>query len=669
MASVRNSTARVAPAMRAAWFIPLSYVLLAIVALVPRIADLGGFITGDEALFWLNRSNAFLRALAEGNFAATAISTHPGVTTMWLGGAGIRLGEALARAGLVGLDYPTFLTFARLPAALTHTLTLLIGYALLRRLFHPTLALLAALLWACDPFVVAYSRLLHVDALAGSFITVSLLAGLLALRSPRPLRLLLLAGTAAGLAILSKSPALILLPLAVLIAITHAGWPPAGTPLPPFTTRLRQAALGLAIWGTTLALTVFLLWPALWVAPGDAFWQIRAGVEAEGASPHVSGNYFLGREDNTPGPLFYPVALALRLTPISMLGIFLLPRAWRRVTPQQRRTLASLALFAVLFTAALTLFPKKFNRYLEPAFPVIDILAAAGLSAGIAAPTRRISRIAPAVAATAAAINLALWHPYPIAAFNQVLGGSAAGARTFAVGWGEGFEQVAAWLNQQPDITGVVSVSRFPVVQAPYMRRGAAARTPEGTELPPNSGYVVVYITQVQRGLPSPPLDRFYAEGIPLHQVSIHGVPYAWIYQVPPAVAVPRPARFGTAMQLIGADPQPRAAGDPLLLQLVWQPVDPPATDYMLFAHLLAADGRRVAQADLPLPSSSWQPGRVVRSEIGLPLPPDLPAGPYTLYIGLYDPADGRRLPLQTSLPRDDRNGADALPLLDVDLP
>src|SRR5207245_7739262 len=69
------------------------------------------------------------------------------------------------------------------------------------------------------------------------------------------------------------------------------------------------------------------------------------------------------------------------------------------------------------------------------------------------------SKILIAVVALAAIGNAAWWHPYGIAYFNQALGGAPLGARMFLAGWGEGFEQVADWLNRQPDITGVVTVS------------------------------------------------------------------------------------------------------------------------------------------------------------------------------------------------------------------
>src|SRR6266540_2123578 len=71
----------------------------------------------------------------------------------------------------------------------------------------------------------------------------------------------------------------------------------------------------LALWAALVLLTAVALWPALWAGPLRAIEQVRVGVVAEGAEPHMQGNFFLGREDDSPGPLFYPLALALRLAP------------------------------------------------------------------------------------------------------------------------------------------------------------------------------------------------------------------------------------------------------------------------------------------------------------------------------------------------------------------
>jgi 4-amino-4-deoxy-L-arabinose transferase-like glycosyltransferase len=676
--------ARAAAHRRTIPWAALGYLAIGLTALLPRVLDLGAFLNIDEAMFWLQRSDTFLRALRSGDWAATAISTHPGVTTMWLGSAGIILRDALYESGIVrDGSFATFLALTRLPLALTHTLGVVIGYGLLRRLLGARPAFLAALLWAADPFVIGYSRMLHVDGLGATFATLSLLAACLYWHhEPRP-RWLALSAVCGGLAILSKSPALALLPVIGLLALAAASRPPRI--LDPRSSILdpRSSILSLLAWGLIVALTIFALWPALWVGPLRAYQQVQLGVEAEGAGTHVSGNFFLGQDIDRPGPLFYPVALALRLTPWAMLGLLALPLALWRAQPATRRDLAALAGFVVLFLVALSIFPNKLNRYLIPTFPTVDILAAIGLVA-IAdcrlqiADWRRDrstiqnlqSTIMVGVVSLAAIVNAAWYHPYGIAYFNQALGGAAAGASTFLYGSGEGMQQVAAWLNQQPDITGVVTVSPMVQTLQPYMRRGARAINPADGALPNKAGYVVVYGRQTQRDALLPPFDQFYGRGVPLHVVSIHGVDYAWIYQAPPPLAHPISAAFGSAIRLHGFEQAaaPRR-GQPLRLGLVWEVRAAPAADYTLFAHLLGPNGQRIAQVDLPMPSRGWRVGRFQTSELPLSIPAEAPAGVYRLAIGLYDPLSGQRLPLNADAALDPAvDGPDALLLMELEL-
>ncbi|NJP07427.1 MAG: phospholipid carrier-dependent glycosyltransferase [Chloroflexaceae bacterium] len=287
------------------------YLCIALLALWPRVADLGGFITHDEAEFWIDRSHLFRNALRDGDYAATAITTHPGVTTMWLGSAGIVLREQLFAAGLLHNDpFPTVLALMRLPVAITHVLALLLGFWLLRQWLPAGIATLAALLWATDPFVIGYSRLLHVDALAASFATLSLLALAVYRQQRSPRMMLLLSSVCAALAILSKSPALVLLPIVGgALLLWHK----------------QRALLPLLIWGSAATATLVLVWPAVWAAPADVYRLLRIGVDVEGAQPHMTGNFFLGQRNDAPGWLFYPVALVLRQTPWSLIGLLLLP--------------------------------------------------------------------------------------------------------------------------------------------------------------------------------------------------------------------------------------------------------------------------------------------------------------------------------------------------------
>lgn len=658
-----------------------SFVLLAILCIVPRAANLGLFLTTDEANYWQYRSATFLAALRSGNFAATAISDHPGVTTMWLGSAGLLLRDWAFRSGAVhDTSLQMGLTLLHLPLAVVHTLAVLVGYGLLRRLFSVPVASLAAVLWALDPFVLAYSRVLHVDALLGSFATLSILAACVAWHHHGGNGYVVLSAICTALAILSKSPGLSLVPMIAVIAML--AW--RDRAILGGHTALRT----LAVWAAVCALATVALWPALWADPVGAYVKLRTGVLVEGAQPHDTGNFFLGRADDSPGALFYPVALALRLTPITLFGILALPLAvgrWRTTT-MRSRDLAAMIGYVLLFLAAMTVFPKKFNRYIEPIFPLIDILAAIGLLAlfGVLVTVvqrrlfvhqtdrqiafARAARLAVfGVLTIGAALNVAFWHPYEIAGFNQLLGGAQAGARTFQAGWGEGHDQVAAWLNQQPDIKGVTTVAAMGATLQPFMVRGAQVRYPDGDVLPDSSGYVVVYLRQMQRNQLTTPFSDFYPQQPPLHTVIIHGVEYAWIYQVPPAVNVAQQAQFGDVIALRGFDGTAAGvAGQPLDLQLVWEATGTLPNDVALFAHVLDASGERKAQIDIPLPPAPERQ-RFYRTALQVPLPADLAPGPYRLVLGLYRNGDGGRLPLRSTAALDPSvDGPGALLLCEV---
>ncbi len=90
--------------------------------------------------------------------------------------------------------------------------------------------------------------------------------------------------------------------------------------------------------------------------------------------------------------------------------------------------------------------------------------------------------------------------------------------------------------------------------------------------------------------------------------------------------------------------------GAPLPLVLYWQAEAPVAQSYTVFTQLLNAQGVVVAQQDNPPvagqePTETWTPDTLVRDPYTLNLPADLPAGAYTLLVGMYD-AQGQRAPL-----------------------
>src|SRR5436190_1449871 len=87
-----------------------------------------------------------------------------------------------------------------------------------------------------------------------------------------------------------------------------------------------------------------------------------------------------------------------------------------------------------------------------------------------------------------------------------------------------------------------------------------------------------------------------------------------------------------------------------LLLNLIWRATATADESYNVFVHLQEdATGRIWAQsdagpADWTRPTTGWLPGEFIADVHRLALPADLPAGKYTLWVGLYEPRSGRRV-------------------------
>ena len=83
-------------------------------------------------------------------------------------------------------------------------------------------------------------------------------------------------------------------------------------------------------------------------------------------------------------------------------------------------------------------------------------------------------------------------------------------------------------------------------------------------------------------------------------------------------------------------------------LTFYWQAQAVPERDYAVFVHLVNEAGEIVAQVDsIPAggtrPTTGWRAREVITDSHNLPIPADLPPGPYRVYLGLYDPAGGTR--------------------------
>jgi hypothetical protein len=510
--------------------------ILFVLALGARLVGISLFITPDEDN-WMRRAGNFAQAIHDDELERTFQSGHPGVTTMWI--ARLAVGPEIERlAGVTVQDYPVtrepgfmdLLIRARLGMIVVNSALLMIAVALAWRLLGFGPALLGGIIVALDPFVVAHTQVVHVDGLSACFMTVSMLAGGVSWWAGGRRGYLVLCGAAAGLAVLTKAPSLVLGLLVPVVALTA-----------PLVDRERwwwpRAILALIGAGLVGVAVVGALWPALWVIPA---FTVERAIEftLDTSAVHLPGNFFLGHPVADPGPFYYPTAVMYRLSPLALaglvaLGVLLPPRRLKYPT-------LLLLLFVFGFLCFLSVAGKKLDRYTIPAFPAFDLLAGLGLwtlgrwispllsARGVAERARgRLAVGAVGLLAVAQALPLAMVAPYPLAYYNPIMGGGPAAVQVLLVGWGEGLDQVADYLNAQPGAERQLIAIYFPLeLNFQGMVKGTV--TQYGDTRPIN--YVVDYVNAVQRGQSPPEVAGL----TPVKDVWINGILYARVFHLEP---------------------------------------------------------------------------------------------------------------------------------------
>lgn len=536
------------------WLLPA---ILVAVFLAVRMPALGRFVTTDEAL-WLRRSANFYLAVTKGDWAATYQSPHPGLITQWAGAAGFWLQfpqywqvgfeeihdfELLRLMENRGTNAMEVLASGRAVLVIIHAAAFAALWPFLRRLFGVGAAAFSMGLLALDPFLIAHQRLLHLDGLLASFMLLAILSYIHFVRT-QARSALAVAGVATGLALLTKTPALFLLPAIAALAAYHvwAEW--------RLGTKDAIAWQG-PLWCLAIALVVmFALFPALWTAPLDIFGSM-VGYALGSAEGEYSGPVFFNGVIYPDGNLgaagwyFYFINFLWRATPVVVFGLLAAAygafTSWREARQSTRLAVVSLALFAVGFGLFMTLADKKFDRYLLPALPPLTLLAGWGwwtLAARIAWLQKHAWRLGTAVAALVAlqAASSLPTFPYYLSYYNPLLGGATAAPNTMMIGWGEGLDQAAAYLNAREVAAG--DAAAWYSVSFNLMLSDSADDIPVTLELSPAEldsllakEYLVVYIHQWQRGTPHNLLSAL--KGLePEQRVWINGLEYVRIYRL-----------------------------------------------------------------------------------------------------------------------------------------
>ena len=523
-----------------------------------------------------------MSSVRKGDFSETRIAYHPGVTTMWI--AGLRTFFIQPRVNVKDLALARWFISIGVWAG--------IGFAclLLYRLFGEWVALAGFACLAYSPFFLAQTRRVHTDALATIFILLTVLLFLMYCQHGEPLRYLILSSVTYGLALLSKSYALILLP-----------W----IPLCLFLFREKNMSnywLYLAkgiIFLNCAALTIFSLWPVFWtpllgfmtlclfgmtlvllrgmreercpiglliisciglilfcVVAIQTVWMVFDSVSWAVTTPHEVEHFFLGKVVYDPGWLFYPFVLTIKSTPLMLpLALVACVLLWRQrkhneLAARHFKTGVALVAGVLLFTLCLSATSKKFSRYLLPAFALLEILAAIGIVEGlkwcytalvsrfgrqvVAKQKTKLAVLACAVFFLIQVAPVLTLHPYYGTYYNLCWKATNI-TKIITVGEGSGLDIATHYLNEKPDAEKmIVQVSPLATEFVRHYFRGIAYRADRGIENA--ADYEVVYIRDSQIGrVPQTGTLNGELEAL----ITLNGIDHVWIYRIPPKGGTP----------------------------------------------------------------------------------------------------------------------------------
>lgn len=241
-----------------------------------------------------------------------------------------------------------------------------------------------------------------------------------------------------------------------------------------------------------------------------------------------------------------------RSTPVVLLGLLLTAWGWvARRSPFDRSdvslALSGLVYVVIIFLVGMTLGAKKFDRYLLPAYLALDIAAALGWYAlaaffwkkAMPGVLRFVSSLILVAAIGLQIFNALSTFPYYLSYYNPLMGGSRKAPQTMQIGWGEGLDQAARYLNQKPNAAKLKVITWYPSGCFSYFFDGAERTMYLSSDPSPvmwekfiTSDYAVIYIGQWQRELSKPMLE-YVAKMEPEHSIWIDGLEYARIYKLP----------------------------------------------------------------------------------------------------------------------------------------
>ena len=410
------------------------------------------------------------------------------------------------------------------------------------------------------------------------------------------------------------------------------------------------------------------------------------GYRVEG---HSLPSYFMGQIVTDPGLFFYPVALFLRLSAVTTIGLFValwvvLRSLWPFHSEKARWSVFGGLLFSIVLVLLMTVASKKLDRYILPATLTLDLIAVGGWLGAIAYGSGHYARsdrsetkrgriglfgLAVAGLLLLHAMQAFSRYPYYALSFNPLAGGNRTAPHALLIGWGEGLNEVGDWLSEQR----VEERGNQPLHVVSWYEDG-----PLSYYLPGDSqvlsfiesdnywfdaDYVVLYVNQWQRENPDPEMITHFLNQEPVYEVSAAGMELAKVYDVrsvtpPPFTRIytDSPADFDERLHLSAYRLGTRSIvpGESVKMTIFLKAIGVMEQNYLVHARLLDQSGAIVWQEER-WPSGSatsdWPIDQIRQDTYVLIVPADIEPGLFTVQYAVIDPKTRQPLAVQSEQP------------------
>lgn len=425
-----------------------------------RLPSLGQDIFNTDVWKWKQRIYDFGSGIFYLDFAKTIQKYHPGVTLMWLGALAVKVQNFIHRLfpPKDALQQIFDLHFMqKLFVVIAVALAISLVFHALRKLFGLSYAFLAVGLISLEPFYVALTRVLHLEGLMSTFMIASFVWLFYALDSSflgkRYWGKLSLSGIFAGLAILTKTSSLFLIPFSALTLffVSHR----YGKSIREI---IKTSSFLFLVWLLAVILSFVAFWPAMWVSPLEALNTVYRGISVIGVERGHEQIYF-GQKVLDPGPTFYFVALFYRSSLYIILGLLLfIFKTKGSLDKKKEEFIISALLFALLYFVELIIPSKKLDRYILPSLMALTLVAGFSYSWLIDEIEKKVFKLWIVVLLfIPAVITLIYLHPDYFSYYSPLGGGLKKGVCVLEPKWVIGQSKLATYFKKLSEEKGYVA--------------------------------------------------------------------------------------------------------------------------------------------------------------------------------------------------------------------